>query len=144
MTPNPPLNGEITKPTCHGGTVCWACRLQHGCLTKAIRAPLRLHRAEACLSVCGWMSVCIIWGGTERGRVVDLMLTGQFQAVGPDGPVWPLIPQAIVQVSICLHAHRHSYIHKNMLVCMSIRNVVLQPVFFFFHFTLKNFLSLLF
>lgn len=63
MTPNPLLNGEITKPTCHGGTVYQACRLQHGCLTKAIGALLRLHRAKACLSVCGWMSVC-----TKRGE----------------------------------------------------------------------------
>lgn len=76
MTPNPPLNGKITKPTCHGGTVCQACRLQHGCLTKAIRAVLRLHRAKACLSVCGWISVCTKrgeWREREREREEELL-----------------------------------------------------------------------
>ncbi len=66
------------------------------------------------LSFSAWVDTCVHKGerrekkkDRESGRVAYLMLTGQFQAVVPDGPVWPLIPQAIVQVSICLHAHAH-------------------------------------
>lgn len=47
----------------------------------------------------------------KRGRADYLMLTSQFLAIRPDGPVWPLIPQAIVQVSICLHTHTHKHSH---------------------------------
>lgn len=117
MTPNSPLNGEI-KPTCHGGTVCRARRLQHGCLTKAITAPLRLHREARPVCQCVGGYVCSYGGGREgrkRQREGDV-LTGQFQVGGPDGPVWPLIPQANVQVHICLLAqantHKYAYMQE--------------------------------
>lgn len=79
-----PLNSEITKPACQGGTLRRACRLQHGCFTKAIRAPWRLHRAEACLSLRGWICVCGEMERTkdrERESAANFMLTGHFQAV---------------------------------------------------------------
>lgn len=41
----------------------------------------------------------------ERQREV---LTGQFQAVGPDGP---MIPQATVQVPVCLQANADNADH---------------------------------
>lgn len=66
MTPNPPLNVEITKPICHRGGAVWrARRLQHGCLTKATGALLEVNRAAVCLSVCGRMS-----GSTEKKQAV--------------------------------------------------------------------------
>lgn len=106
MTPNPPLNGEITKPTCHGGTVLSG-------LSPPAWLPHKGHQRSAetapsqGLSVGVWAGECV--HTEERRRVADLLLTGQFQPVGPDGPVWPLIPQAVVQLSICLHT-QHGYI----------------------------------
>lgn len=108
------LNREITKPTCHGGTVCRG-------LSPPAWLPHKGHQSSAetaqsrGLSVSAWVDMCVHKGGErgekkkERGRVAYLMLTGQFQAVGPDGPVWPLIPQAIVQVSICQHTLTHTH-----------------------------------
>lgn len=142
MTPNPPLNGEITKPACHSGALSRAYCLQHGCLTKAIRAPLRPHIAEACLSVRGW--ICAERGREgrtremERERAVDLMLTGQFQAVGPDGTVWPLIPQAILQVDICLHLQKNT--HKYTKICIwSVKDLIIQANAFSFISNLPTF-----
>lgn len=66
------------------------------------------------LSVSTWVDMCVHMeerererGGNDRQRGGEV-LTGQFLVAGPDGPVWPLIPQACVQVDVYLRADAHT------------------------------------
>lgn len=65
-----------------------ACRLQHGCLTKAIRVLLRPHRAEACLSVRGWICLCIR-GEKNRDRERVSCIFNADKSVPGCGTRWP-------------------------------------------------------
>lgn len=126
MTPNSPLNGEI-KPTCHGGTVCRARRLQHGCLTKAITAPLRLHRETRPVCQCVGGYVCSYGGErgkkmTARGRRADWSVPGwrtRWPSLASDSsgqcPGTHLSASSSEHTQICIYA-RISLLPSSVLV----------------------------
>lgn len=103
MTRSALLNGGITKPACLGGTVCWP-----GPPSPPAWQPHKGHQGSTetaqsqGLSDKAWVDtrvekVCVC----VRVRLLVNLLTGQFQPVGPDGTVWPLISQVIVSLFLC-------------------------------------------